>query len=302
MNRGPSQSNWRLLLDGASDGPRNMAVDEALLCACAAGLAPPTLRLYRWDGPILSIGYFQDAGREIDLQKCRALGVEVVRRPSGGKAVLHEGDLSFAIVVGGRCNPFAGRASAGLGRVGRCLIEAVRRCGADARFASIDDLGRYSSDRSSSPGCFQTLHPHEVVVEGHKIAGIAQARRQGGVLIHGSIQLSYDQKLFQSLLRLGGNGKGLEGRESLPVATIGDPVQGISTVRDLSGALVRSMEEDFGVSIRPGALSRRESSMVDNLIGSKYTKAGWNMEGPIGMASHYAGGRRKEGRVPLRTC
>ena len=302
MNSGPSQRNWRLLLDGAADGPRNMAVDEALLCACAAGLAPPTLRLYRWDGPILSIGYFQDAGREIDLEKCRALGVEVVRRPSGGKAVLHECDLSFAIAVGGRCNPFAGRTSEGLLRVGRCLLEAVRRCGADARFASSEDLGRYSSHRSSGPGCFQTLHPHEVVVEGHKIAGIAQARRQGGVLIHGSIQLSYDRKLLQSVLRLGGNGKGLEGREPLPIADLRDPVQGTSTVRDLSGALVRSMEEDLGVSIRPGALSRRESSMVDNLVGSKYTTAGWNMECVVGMVSHEAGGRRKEGRMPLRTC
>lgn len=302
MNSVPSQSNWRLLLDGAADGHRNMAVDEALLCACAAGQAPPTLRLYRWDGPVLSIGYFQDAGREIDLEKCRTLGVEVVRRPSGGKVVLHEGDLSFAVAVGGKGNPFSGRASAGLRRVGQCLIEAVRRCGVDARFASNEDLGRYSLNRSSGPGCFQTLYPHEVVVEGHKIAGIAQARRQGGVLIHGSIQFSYDRKLLQSVLCLDGNGKSPESREPFPVAALRDPVQGPSTIRDLSRALVTSMEEDLGVSIQPGTLSRRESSMVDNLIGSKYTTAGWNIEGSIGTVGHEAGGRRKEGRVPPRTC
>jgi len=139
-------------------------------------------------------------------------------------------------------------------------------------------------------------------VEGRKIAGIAQARRRGGVLVHGSIILTCDRKLLRTVLRFDGNSEEREAQEPLLVAALRELVPGDSLVRELSGALVKSMEEDFGVSIVPGALSRRELSIVDHLVRSKYATAGWNMKAAAGLAGPGFSGRWKEGRVLPRTC
>src|SRR3981189_824115 len=89
-----SDATWRLLLDPPAGGAWNMAVDEVLLDGVAAGEAPPTLRFYQWTPPCLSLGYFQ-AIDVVDFEGCRAHGVEVVRRPSGGRTILHDRELTY---------------------------------------------------------------------------------------------------------------------------------------------------------------------------------------------------------------
>lgn len=90
---------WRLLETGAADGPANMAVDEAIMIHHSRGGAPPTLRFYRWDPPTLSLGYFQDPEREVNREACRRLGVGLVRRPTGGRAVLHDDEVTYSVVI-----------------------------------------------------------------------------------------------------------------------------------------------------------------------------------------------------------
>src|SRR2546430_9302605 len=93
-----TSDGWRLLLDKPASGAWNMAVDEVLLDAVAAGEAPPTIRFYEWAPPCLSLGYFQPFD-VVDVDGCRALGVEVVRRPTGGRAILHDRELTYSIAL-----------------------------------------------------------------------------------------------------------------------------------------------------------------------------------------------------------
>ena len=91
---------WRILPFGKAGAVENMAVDEAVFRASIHKKAPPTLRFYGWRVPALSIGYFQDYGKEVDREACRKFGVDIVRRPTGGKAVLHEQELTYAVIAG----------------------------------------------------------------------------------------------------------------------------------------------------------------------------------------------------------
>ena len=97
-------TSWRLLDSGAMSPSLNMAIDRAILALHANGQAPPTLRFYQWQPAAVSLGYFQKR-HNLDLDICRQYGIEVVRRPTGGKAVLHLGDLTYAIIAGGCESP-----------------------------------------------------------------------------------------------------------------------------------------------------------------------------------------------------
>ena len=97
---------WRLLPFQSGDAAENMAVDEAIFRERIRTKAPPTLRFYGWRTPAVSIGHNQDARREIDIVACRGLGIAIVRRPTGGKAVLHERELTYAVIAGDDVPPF----------------------------------------------------------------------------------------------------------------------------------------------------------------------------------------------------
>jgi len=88
---------WRLIDSGPGPGPWNLALDEAIFHAVRAGASPPTLRLYRWSAPALSIGYAQDRDRDVDRDACRARGIAVLRRITGGRAVLHDAEVTYSV-------------------------------------------------------------------------------------------------------------------------------------------------------------------------------------------------------------
>src|SRR5438874_167311 len=90
---------WRLFIDREQPARWNMAADEAILDAVGLSIAPPTLRLYRWESPALSVGRFQDIEKDIDRAACKALNLEIVRRPTGGRGILHGGDLTCSVVI-----------------------------------------------------------------------------------------------------------------------------------------------------------------------------------------------------------
>lgn len=172
---------WRLLIDGAASGPWNMGVDEALL-ATAVSAGMPTLRFYTWDGFWLSLGYGQTLPAE-RRAACRAAGVGVVRRVTGGRAVLHGADLTYAVAAPEGMLPAGLRETyeklsqalqAGLGAVG-IPASGARRPAGPAREPAFD--------------CFSEAAGDELCVNGRKLVGSAQRRARGGVLQHGSIRL-----------------------------------------------------------------------------------------------------------------
>ena len=177
-------ARWRLLLDGPGAGPWNMAVDEVLLRSAQRG-APPTLRFYTWDGGWLSLGFAQrlDAARQA---ACREAGVGIVRRATGGRAVLHGADLTYAVAAPAAALPAGLHAT--YARIGEALRQGLRALGVEVE--------RSAADRAA-PGqgafdCFQSPAADEICAQGRKLAGSAQRRAGGGVLQHGSLRLRPD--------------------------------------------------------------------------------------------------------------
>jgi len=171
----------RRLDDGALAGAENMARDEALLEVRAA----PTLRFYRWARPTLSLGYFQ-AAADLPLDAVRARGGEIVRRPTGGKAILHEHELTYSL-----CAPEEGGLAGGPAAAMRAIHEALgaelgRQAGAPV---ALRGGTRLLSDTPGSAWCFEDSSPLDLALAGRKLLGSAARRRGGWILFHGSLVL-----------------------------------------------------------------------------------------------------------------
>ncbi len=181
-------ARFRLMLSPPAPGARQMAYDEALLEACAAdphGFTP-VLRLYAFEPPCLSIGRFQ-AITDVDLAACRRDGIDVVRRPTGGRAVLHARDLTYAVVAPEAGPVFAGGVRRSVERIGAVLLDAVRRLGITDAAIAERRVGVRAARRAD---CFASAGAYEVAVRGRKLAGSAQVRRNGAALQHGTLRLS----------------------------------------------------------------------------------------------------------------
>ncbi|MBW2315281.1 MAG: lipoate--protein ligase family protein [Deltaproteobacteria bacterium] len=202
---------WRLVEDGAASGPHNMGVDEALLASAqASGRA--TLRLYRWDGPWLSLGYGQKLSPE-RAEACRRAGVGVVRRRTGGLAVLHGADLTYTVAAPEAALPPGLQGSYCL--VADALCEAFAQLGVEVERTPACRPAS-GAGRRAGFDCFAVPAPDELLAGGRKLAGSAQRRSRGAVLQHGSIRLTPDRPeaaaaagldpgRATSVLELGGN-------------------------------------------------------------------------------------------------
>lgn len=184
-------TSWRLI-DDLGSGARaaeHMARDLAVLDSVASG-GLPALRLYTWSRPALSLGHFQDEG-EVDQEACRRLGVEVVRRPTGGGALLHGSDLTYAVALA-RPARAAGAVDALHDLFAGALVDGLRRLGVEAAVVRHD--GR-SGPRG--PVCFGSARGADLRVGARKLCGSAQLRRRTAVLQHGSIlldRLPFDER------------------------------------------------------------------------------------------------------------
>lgn len=298
---------WRLIhgtgggLDPA-DGPTNMAIDTALLEAVMAGAAP-VLRLYRWDPPTLSFGRNQPARDRYAMDVARRLGIAFVRRPTGGQAVLHDDELTYAVIA-----PIAsvGRPRTAYALVNRALVAGLSFLGLEAEIAGPGDsegqgigagtdeggwtVGNGLEDpRGTAPpgpdwgaACFRRPARGEVVMGGAKLVGSAQRVEGRTILQHGSILVGGSQGAVEALLR-GGGPHGSERAADRAVARRGavrggsKGAQGWTTLEkelgrrpgpDALGAAVRTgFQEVMGVALRPDSLTSRESSAVEKLRG-----------------------------------
>ncbi len=189
---------WRLILDPPMRGKENMEKDLELMDEVVAGESPPTLRLYRWSPPAVSLGYFQDEDEVVDMEACRKAGIDVVRRPTGGRAVLHDQELTYSIVVP-EAHPFINKGG---------VIDAYRSIsrGIVTAFNLLDIVASLTPEEHSrgglAPGsCFDSATAYEIQVDGKKVVGSAQLRRDGIVLQHGAILFKLPLELYQTVLK-----------------------------------------------------------------------------------------------------
>jgi lipoate-protein ligase A len=198
-------TTWHYLDTGPASGADNMAMDEKLLAEATKGGAVPILRFYTWDPAAVSLGRFQEVASSVNPAACRKHGIDIVRRITGGRAVLHRHELTYSVIspidnvlfpndVLGTYKVLASGLLAGLVRLG-VPAEMVSPSGNRAAMVKRD---------RSEPACFSTPSWYEILVHGRKIVGSAQRRVAGAFLQHGSILIDYDPGLEAEVIPGGG--------------------------------------------------------------------------------------------------
>jgi lipoate-protein ligase A len=190
-----SYGRWRLLLAAPRSGAENMARDSALQ-ARAARTGETVFCIYSWTRPTLSFGRHQPAAGLYDIEKIRCSNVDVVRRPTGGRAILHDHEVTYSVTA-----PVMDAAPLRetYARINRILLDGLGRLGIDVELSAPGERAPTPSVRP----CFETPAKGELVARGRKLVGSAQWRDQGGLLQHGSILVDDDQSLLPSFAAAG---------------------------------------------------------------------------------------------------
>jgi len=261
------QQVWRLLIHDAADGYVNMATDEAIATVHSLGLVPATIRFYRWSPPALSLGYFQRNLGGIDVQECQRLGIDLVRRPTGGRAILHDNEVTFSVVVAAEAIPGPADVMGSYRWIAGGIVAGRRNLGVEA---SLSEGVRKRPDARIA-ACFKSTARCDIVFDGRKIAGSAQARRDGVILQQTSLPVAPDVRIRE---RVFPDGAGWE--EMIPLA--------MAAGREVSfeeswQALARGFEEALGIQLEPGTLHEREQSEIKELLDQKYRTPEWNLRG-----------------------
>lgn len=265
---------WRLLDTGALDAATNMAVDEAILWEHRAGRVPPTLRFYAWDPPALSLGYAQSLEKEVDLAILKAKGFGLVRRLTGGRAVLHDKEITYSIVVREDHPLMAGGVLPSYLRVARALAKGLELLGVRVEIAS----GRQKVlSQHTSAACFDAPSWYEITVGGRKLIGSAQTRKGGVVLQHGSLVLRQNVEDLFAVLKFTFPEKRQELQAEFARRACGlEEVLGRPISKEeVKEAIVRSFEELYDLRLLPGKLTSGEEKRVEELR-VKYSSPEWN--------------------------
>lgn len=270
---------WRLLISGSTDGFSNMAIDEAILQGVIEGQSPPTLRLYGWNPPTLSIGYFQSAQKEVNLEYCQKLGIDMVRRPTGGRAVLHEHELTYSVIFHEHSKWFPSTLMGAYKLIGEALRSGLKTLGIDSTLMPEVIVPRFNRPKIRNGACFSSSSSYELLAGGRKIVGSAQKRIKGGVLQHGSILLHLDRERLFSLLTFSS--------EEERAQVVNYSYQKMASLAEVSGssfdydtvaaAIVQGFQDVLGGSLPPADLSLVEKQQADLLRYKKYLTADWNL-------------------------
>src|SRR5579884_3120730 len=197
-----ARESWRLILPETFDGPWNMAVDEALLALVGEGVSPPTLRFYEWRSPWISLGTGQSA-TDLDVAAIAERGWGILRRSSGGTAVLHQGQLGYAVILPSQHPLWQGDLESSYRRLAEPLALGFTRLGVrvDPAPPALKVEFAASAPPIASRVCFSTLGPFELLdCRGRKIIGNAQIRRRTSALQHGTIQVVGSQDQLAEIL------------------------------------------------------------------------------------------------------
>ncbi|MCP4544044.1 MAG: lipoate--protein ligase family protein [Chloroflexi bacterium] len=259
-------ATWRLLRSTLADGATNMAVDEAILRAVAAGQSPPTLRFYAWEPPCLSLGRTQKAS-DVDLDALRATGFDVVRRATGGKAILHVDELTYSVVAPQDEPRVLGSIIESYRRLSAGLVRGLERLGVPNLVAD----QRAGNRLLKGPVCFEVPSDYEITVGGRKLVGSAQMRSQGVVLQHGTLPLCGDIARICPLLVAQPNTDRVRARAATIEEAMGRPVPW----DEAAEALATGFAEALNLRMEPGSLTNEEQAWVKELRAEKYAAKEW---------------------------
>jgi len=242
-----SLPKWRVLEDGLQGGEFNMAVDRAILIACEAGKVPPTLRLYGWDRPTLSVGYAQDLSKEIETGRCRELNIPVVRRPTGGRALLHYQEVTYSLIAPIPHSEFPSSLLGTYRKIAQALLAGLGHVGVQgAALAPVRGHSR-TGDSFRSPSCLASLNHGEIEVQGAKLIGSAQRRAKRAFLQHGSILIHCERALMHSLLKFSSANSRSNSVETLKqkVTTLSECLGREISFKEVAQAILKGFRQTF---------------------------------------------------------
>ncbi len=267
-------ATWRLLNTGPADGATNMAIDEAVLLAVAAGRAPATLRFYAWNPACLSLGQGQSVS-EVDRERLAERGWDLVRRPTGGRAILHVDELTYSILAPYGSEPrVQGNVVESYERLSQGLVAGLHLLGLRPERAQPVRGG----DRGEAgPACFDGPAQYEITFGGFKLVGSAQMRRQDVVLQHGTLPLCGDITRIAQGLAVANAGQRLaiEARLNFRAITLERALGRAVSFDEAAAALAEGFAQALNLALVPGMLSADEQADAARLRAEKYANEVW---------------------------
>lgn len=259
---------FRLILDAPGNGQENMAVDEALLGSVGSGRSPATVRLYGFAPATLSFGRFQRAKDKIDGEAIQRAGITMVRRPTGGQAVLHDQELTYAVVLSkDHLEPFHKREIYRF--IAELLLSGLARLGVRGQ------SNRNRIGDPHNPDCFRSTGEYEIASpSARKLIGSAQVVNRNASLQHGAIPLDTSYKQIGKYLALGL----MEDHEEPGCLSeeLGRPVSFEETVKAFAEGFDSGLDRR-GISLQAGELTDSEKEQAAELLKSKYSRDAWNL-------------------------
>ena len=255
-----------------------MSVDESILEAVTRGISPTTLRMYSWQPPCLSLGYAQSIS-DVDMNNLVAQGWDIVRRPTGGRAILHTDELTYS-VIGLQEDPnLSGTVLESYQRLSVALLKALEMLGLPARAEAHPSIPQGSD--SPGPICFEVPSTYEITVGGKKIVGSAQARKKGSILQHGSLPLKGDLgRITNALALTEAERQSARIRIRARAATIED-IRGYAPSWEIAAeAFQRAFESTLNLELHPAQLSAWEEERAQELLRDKYGNTAWTAKHP----------------------
>jgi len=265
-------NTWRLLITPPARGAWNMALDQSILEHIGRGESKPTLRLYAWEPACLSLGHAQPYA-DVDKQRLKQHGWEVVRRATGGRAILHTDELTYSVIAPSDEPRVEGSVLESYNRLAQALLLAVKSLEIPVEVKE----GKADNRATPNPVCFEVPSTYEITVDGKKLIGSAQARKKDGVLQHGSLPLMGNlTRICQALTFESESARKEASKRLLERATTVESALGrVISWETAAQAFVKAFEAQLGLSFERGELSESESKRTDDLVKEKYDHPSW---------------------------
>lgn len=272
---------WRYIDSGDGSPSFNMALDEALLDWHSEGKIPPVIRFYGWNPATLSVGYFQKVEKEINMDAVKRHGLGFVRRPTGGRGVLHEHELTYSVIVSEDHPEMPKTVTEAYRVISEGILKGFHNLGLEAYFAvpkTADERNALKNPRSAV--CFDAPSWYELVVEGRKVAGSAQTRQKGVILQHGAILLDLDEDKLFSLFHY--PSERVKERMQKAFKSKAVAINDISSRKigmdEAKKAFKEGFAEGLNIELEPYTLTQDEMDYVIDLAKSKYEAEEWNFK------------------------
>ena len=265
-------STYRLLITPAWDGAKNMAVDEAILHALADGKGKPTLRFYQWNPPCLSLGFGQRY-REVDESACKKLGYSIVRRPTGGRAILHKNEFTYSFITSQNDTIVAGDILKSYRHLSQGLLLGLKKLGVDA----VQAKGNMPKNHHQGAACFDTPSHYEVTTNGKKLIGSAQLRRRGIVLQHGTLPLFGDiTDIFDLLSYTHAEKSTMRKDLSAHATTLESLFHERISFENVANCMQHGFTESLNLSFIHAPLNKHETFLAKRFHDEQYAHDDWN--------------------------